>query len=112
MSCFIIKRPVSGGVYTISRNERQTVVVFKEKKQANSYKRLMNEMSGHTKFSWTNNKLRVEEMHTENIIRMCNISGLDCIVYHPDTSYLVYEADNAITQDIVFHLEMKFRYDT
>lgn len=109
-SCFIIKKPFNGYVYTIRKNDRSAIIAFTDKKQAQTYKRLMNEMTGHTSLKWTNNKLQIEQINTESIIKMSNLSGLDCIVYDKHASYLIYEADNVVSDDVIFNLEMKFRY--
>lgn len=109
-SCFVIKKPFNGYVYTIKKNDRCTLVAFTDKRQAQTYKRLMNEMSGHTTLKWTNNRLQIEELKTSYIINMCNLSGLDCIIYDKDINYRIYEAIDIISDDIINNLEMKYRY--
>lgn len=111
MSCFILRRGITGAIYSIQHNDKPTVVAFQEKRHAGTLKRLVNEMNG-----WEHkNQLRVDTLSIEYMERTCKLTSLDLIVY--DSNCLTYEHFEAITtvsadnsDDIRFVFENRFRY--
>lgn len=105
-SCFVIKRHVTGSLYSIPVNGKQAVVAFTRKEHANTYKRLMSEMNTkkHTP------KIKAEKMSLDLIITTCGVAQLDLVLYDDQTNYSLFPCKTEVSQDIIFDLENKFRY--
>jgi hypothetical protein len=108
MSCYILKTGVTGVLYaTTNDNGRRSVIAFKTKQQAGTYKRLLNEMSSNKTH---NNQFKIEHMKVDFMMRTCNVTALDFTLFDEMHSTQVHEAERSVTDDIRFHLENKFRY--
>lgn len=111
MSCYILKTGVTGALYASTNdNGRRSVIAFKTKQQAGTYKRLLNEMTNNNK-KHNNNNIKIEQMKVDFVIRFCSTSALDLTLFDEAHDSQTYEAENAVTDDIRFHLENKYRYD-
>lgn len=108
MSCYILKTGVTGTLYATNDNGRRSVVAFKTKQQAGTYKRLLNEMSSNKKH---NNQFKIEQTNVDSMIRLCKRSALDFTLFDESHSSQVHDAESSVTDDMRFHLENKFRYD-
>lgn len=106
MSCFIVKTGITGAIYSINNNGKQAVVAFKTKQQAATYKRLVNEMNNLNH----NNKFKVENTNINYMIRSCNMTAVDLVIFEEDNTTTTYFAETNVTDEIRFHLENKYRY--
>lgn len=106
MSCFILHKGVTGAIYSIQHNNRQTIVAFETKKQAGTYKRLINEMNKHKH----NNKLKIESRTIESMERSCKVVALDLIIFKDDGTSKLMTACQTVNDDMRFALENTYRY--
>ncbi len=106
MSCFIIKTGITGVIYSINTNDRKTVIAFKTKQQAGTYKRLINEMNNCTH----NNKFKIEQTNISFMIRNCTMSAVDFTLLDEKNESQVWEAEKNVSDDMRFHLENKYKY--
>ena len=106
MSCYILKKGITGAMYTINRQGKPTVVAFKDGKQAGTYRRLINEM-GNLNHS---NEIKVERVNLLKFVSMCNNSSLDVIQIDNTCADITYSTPTMNTDDMRFVLENKFRY--
>lgn len=106
MSCFILKRHITEAVYSIRHENKPAIIAFTTKKQAGTYRRLINEMQNHKH----SNQLKSERIPLESIKRMCNMSSLDLVVYDEDQQPITYSCKPVTIDDMRFHLENRFRY--
>jgi hypothetical protein len=105
MSCFILKRSITGAVYSINDNGKAAIVAFATKKQAGTYRRLINEVNNRKH----NNQLKTERIPVDNIKGLCSMSALDLVIFDKHHNTMVYKAEVNATDEIRFHLENQFK---
>lgn len=106
--CYVIKKPVTQTIYSIDVASKKTLVAFKSKSHAQSFKRLMFEMD--IKDERKKKTIEVERVVLDKLIEKCNVSSLNLLVYSTDVNYIMYAAQDYANDDIIFKLENTFRY--
>lgn len=104
-SCYILRKDITGAVYSVRNNitQRVAVIAFETKKQAACYKRLINEMESRKSF----NKLELEKLNIDSISISCNISALDFVYFDKDNNVTTLEACTEVSDVIRMSLEYK-----
>lgn len=107
MSCFILKKGITGAMYTINKDGRKTVIAFQDGKQAGTYRKLMNEMCN----LHHSNKINVERIELKSIVKLCTEASLDVLHIDSQHNQTCYPISTLSIDDCRFVLENKYRYD-
>lgn len=99
---YIITHSHTQAIYGIDA-ARKTIVAFKSKEQAHTFKRLLTDVE-------KRKCLKVDNMNLDFLKSTCSVSGLDLIVYEHDCSFLKHTAYDTVNENVRFEFECRYRF--